>query len=296
MLRHPPSRLLRAGSHGPCPKAGTDRRIQGLSKPPPASRTPPQAPLQPVPQPLFLLLLAGLKRRLRVGVPVSLDCSGDQSSKLVGGERLDLHGGVWVAADAREALRVACLLRHGLKPEPREMLRQDGDALSLKPNVRVEPVEKAAQVLAQRTEQMHAAGVEVADVQEPHRPLAAGDLLRKVMLGGDAVEAAASRSPAHRTDRHARKLGHHAASLAAHDGVEWLADLAIEELIIEAPLDVRQEVIDPGEVEGVLPRHAVVADRVEVDHPTAAGIADQVNEALVGQVGFSSLSPVPTSR
>ena len=72
------------------------------------------------------------------------------------------------------------------------MLWQDGDALGHHPCIGIEPGQEAAHILIESAEQMNPARIIVADMQEPHWPVALGDFLGEVMLRRQAVEAAAA--------------------------------------------------------------------------------------------------------
>ena len=126
---------------------------------------------QPALQTRTLVFLIGGKAVGGVFVPATAKGGLNEISEIVRGQRLGLHGGGRIVADADEAAIVGGLRRGGLQLKALDVLWQDGDALGHHPCIGIEPGQEAARILIESAEQMNPARIIVADMQEPHWPL-----------------------------------------------------------------------------------------------------------------------------
>jgi hypothetical protein len=113
--------------------------------------------------------------------------------------------------------------------------------------------------------------VQVAQVQQCHRLAGVDDVGRQVVLGGDAVVAAAGAHLHAVLASDVGELRHHAGRLAQQDDVLGLPNLARPAVALSDVDDALLEVLDAAVAERAVDGDAVVSDRAELDqHPPVA--------------------------
>lgn len=94
---------------------------------PECSRRPPQTSRQPLLQARAFVLFPFGEARRGVLIPAAVERRLEQRREIIRGQRLGLHGGVRVIADALEPAAVRRLGRGCLQTEARDMFGQNSD-------------------------------------------------------------------------------------------------------------------------------------------------------------------------